>query len=311
MRRMDELWHRRDLIAPQRLLELSARSDRRGTVRAAMHVASLGVTSICVYLAPNVTWLFVAMFCQGLLIVSLFAPFHECVHGTAFRTRMPNVVIAAICGAVLLLPATFYRHVHFRHHRYTQNLDEDPELLLPKPRTLTQYALYIAGVPYLLLLTAVLLMNATGIAWRETSAISKEAWPGVVREARIHLAVYAAIAALSVYTGSVAVLTYWLGPLAMAQWTLNVFLLAEHTGCAHSADFLENTRTTLTTAPVRFFMWNMPYHAEHHLFPSVPFHALPTLHTELDGRFRHVERGYLTVHRALFTACRPRRRPEA
>lgn len=39
-----------------------------------------------------------------------------------------------------------------------------------------------------------------------------------------------------------------------------------------------NTRTTLTTRVVRFLAWNMPYHAEHHAMPSVPFHKLPVLH---------------------------------
>ena len=28
----------------------------------------------------------------------------------------------------------------------------------------------------------------------------------------------------------------------------------------------------------RFIYWNMNYHVEHHMFPLVPFHALPRLH---------------------------------
>ena len=28
---------------------------------------------------------------------------------------------------------------------------------------------------------------------------------------------------------------------------------------------------------MRWFAWNMPYHVEHHAYPSVPFHALPKL----------------------------------
>lgn len=28
----------------------------------------------------------------------------------------------------------------------------------------------------------------------------------------------------------------------------------------------------------RFLYWNMNYHVEHHMFPMVPFHALPQLH---------------------------------
>jgi fatty acid desaturase len=54
-----------------------------------------------------------------------------------------------------------------------------------------------------------------------------------------------------------------------------LYLMAEHTGCALSSDMLANSRTTLTNAAVRFIVWNMPFHAEHHAFPSPPFHALP------------------------------------
>ena len=28
----------------------------------------------------------------------------------------------------------------------------------------------------------------------------------------------------------------------------------------------------------RFIYWNMNYHVEHHMFPMVPYHALPQLH---------------------------------
>jgi fatty acid desaturase len=28
----------------------------------------------------------------------------------------------------------------------------------------------------------------------------------------------------------------------------------------------------------RFIYWNMNYHIEHHMFPMVPYHALPRLH---------------------------------
>jgi len=47
-------------------------------------------------------------------------------------------------------------------------------------------------------------------------------------------------------------------------------------------------------------MWNMPYHTEHHLFPSIPFHQLPALHEKIRARLAHVAPGYLTTNRAIF-----------
>jgi len=62
---------------------------------------------------------------------------------------------------------------------------------------------------------------------------------------------------------------------------------------------LANTRTTLTNAIVRFFAWNMPFHAEHHAYPSVPFHALPAVHRELRRDLKVVAPGYLAVQREI------------
>jgi len=74
-------------------------------------------------------------------------------------------------------------------------------------------------------------------------------------------------------------------------------LMAEHGGCATTDDGLENTRTTLTLAPLRWLMWNMPFHCEHHLYPSLPFHALGAAHQEIAPHLAHVARGYGSVHR--------------
>jgi fatty acid desaturase len=38
-----------------------------------------------------------------------------------------------------------------------------------------------------------------------------------------------------------------------------------------------NCRTVEMNPVFRFLYWNMNYHAEHHMFPMVPYHALPRL----------------------------------
>ena len=92
-----------------------------------------------------------------------------------------------------------------------------------------------------------------------------------MREARIMLAVYAGVAVLSVAFRSDAALIYWVLPALLGQPFLRAYLLAEQPACRSWRDFWENTRTTLTGLPVRFLAWNMPFHAEHHANPAVPF----------------------------------------
>ena len=95
---------------------------------------------------------------------------------------------------------------------------------------------------------------------------------------------------------------FWVLPAVLGQPWLRLYLMAEHTGCPLIPDMLANSRTTLTNPVVRFFAWNMPYHAEHHSFPAVPFHALPALHADLAPALKTTARGYVAAQREIFRA---------
>jgi fatty acid desaturase len=43
-------------------------------------------------------------------------------------------------------------------------------------------------------------------------------------------------------------------------------------------------------------MWNMSYHAEHHLYPSIPFHRLPDAHRAIRDRLGVLQDGYARWH---------------
>jgi fatty acid desaturase len=40
-------------------------------------------------------------------------------------------------------------------------------------------------------------------------------------------------------------------------------------------------------------MWNMPFHAEHHMYPSIPFHRLPAAHAAIRSRLGSLQPGYV------------------
>src|SRR5260370_21865495 len=97
-----------------------------------------------------------------------------------------------------------------------------------------------------------------------------------------------------------AAVYFWCRQAIRAQPLLRAVLITEHTRCSTDGNGFSNTRTTLASAPIRLLMWNMPYHAEHHLFPAIPFHQLPALHEKMRARLAHVAPGYLTTNRAIF-----------
>jgi len=48
---------------------------------------------------------------------------------------------------------------------------------------------------------------------------------------------------------------------------------------------------------VRKLAWNMPYHAEHHAYPGVPFHRLPEFHALIESHLKETEAGYVRFHK--------------
>ena len=97
---------------------------------------------------------------------------------------------------------------------------------------------------------------------------------------------------------------FWLIPQLIGQPFLRGYLLAEHTGCTLDRNGLTNTRTTLTNRIVRLLMWDMPFHAEHHLYPSIPFHRLAAAHALLRDRLRFVQPGYARFNAGFVRSLR-------
>jgi len=271
---------------------LTGLTNRHGAVRFAVHfglVLALGAAIVAgVPLWP------LLLPVQGILIIFLFTAMHEAIHGTAFRSPWLARLVATISGFLVFIPPVWFRYFHFAHHRHTHDPDNDPELMSPKPETLRQYLFYLSGIPLWRSMVKAIASNALGIA--DEPYVPEKGKPKVRLEARLTVAAYAALAIVSVILSSTALLWAWIVPTLLGQPFLRAYLLAEHARCPHVANMLENTRTTFTTALVRLITWNMPYHAEHHAYPTVPFHKLPRFHAIVRDHLRTTERGYVRFH---------------
>lgn len=294
---MSEIDHRQVIasLSPADRRLLTEKADAPGILRLAFH---LGAISLCAALiVADVAFWPLLLVPQGILIVFLFTLEHESVHETAFRSSWLNRAAAALAGFLILLPPAWFRYFHFAHHRFTHDPENDPELMTPKPETWPQYAVYLSGWLYWRTMIQVLGTNALGR--NADSFVPPKGRPRVAREARLFLALYAALALGSIGLGTTALLWAWIVPALLGQPFLRAYLLAEHTRCPHVANMLENTRTTFTTWLVRLVAWNMPYHAEHHAYPAVPFHKLPRFHEIVAAHLKTTERGYVRFHRKL------------
>lgn len=272
---------------------LSERRDGPGLRRIAGHLGLLGASGAAVLAAPGTWWLLPALL-HGIVMVFLFAPLHETVHRTAFRTGWMNRAVGDLAGFLLILPPRWFAAFHFAHHRFTQDPDRDPELASPKPTTLWRYAWIVSGFEYWQRTIRGLLRRAAGRA--PDAFLDDRLRARAVAEARVYLALYAAVFAGSAALGSDLVVKLWVVPALLGQPFLRLYLLSEHWGCPSVKDYWANTRSVVSLAPVRWLAWNMPNHAEHHANPAIPFHALPAFAAIMKGARVHEAAGYAGFH---------------
>ena len=288
-------------LSAEELERLTATSDAAGLSHLVVHCGLiLLVGTLIVLRVPGWQALMVV---QGVLIVFLFTPLHETCHATPFRSGWLNRAVGHVCGFLILLPATWFRYFHFAHHRHTQDPDNDPELATPKPESWRDYVVYVSGLPIHASHVKTLVRNARGRC--DDAFVPGQRQATIAREARVMLLLYAAVGAVGLTLGLVDILTVWIVPLLLGQPFLRLYLLAEHGRCPLVANMFENTRTTFTNRLIRRLAWNMPYHAEHHACPTVPFHRLADLHRLTAAHLKETERGYARFHRK-YVATFPR-----
>jgi len=281
------------------LKRLYARSNKVGAQQTLAHLGLLAGGGGLVLLARGTWWLLPALLLQAIFVNALFGAMHESVHYGSFRTRRLADLLAFFSGAAILNNAGFYRHYHMAHHRYTQDPARDPELITSgTPRTWGNYLLRISALPFFLLRFRDIVLFPFGFRG-DVNYIHEKAWPEVRRWGRWLLAFYAALLAGSIVLETDALLWVWLLPLVIGAPLLRLYLVCEHTLCPNSDDGFANTRTTLSNPIVRFLMWNLPYHAEHHLFPNIAFYRLPEAHRYLRPHLKFVAKGYVQVNREI------------
>src|SRR4029078_2719546 len=72
------------------------------------------------------------------------------------------------------------------------------------------------------------------------------------------------------------------GPSIYGAGLMVFFGLTQHPRLSETTlDHRYSTRTVYMNPVLRFLYLNMNYHVEHHLFPSVPYPALPRLQQEV------------------------------
>tara|TARA_E500000178_G_scaffold215204_1_gene212512 strand:+ start:102 stop:1079 length:978 start_codon:yes stop_codon:yes gene_type:complete len=249
-----------------------------------------------------VTLIFLGYFCYVFWLTWVFLPiyliyctwwggadaiWHECGHRTAFKSRKLNDFFYHIGSFMNSFEAVRFKWSHSIHHNYTGSIDPhdfevDGSIFWKPKKLLNFFIIFIPGIGLLNLNKSIqkeILQHALGIKTK----VMKECIPDHKKQScifisRIYVLLWISITIFSMIINSVLPIFLFLIPKFFA--TLNIIWgLTQHIGLQDKVkDHRLSTRSIRLNPILSFIYWNMEYHIEHHMFPSVPSYNLPKLH---------------------------------
>lgn len=309
-----------DIFSKDEIARLSARSDAMGWRALLFTWGVIGLTFVALARWPHpLTWL-VALIILGGRQLSLAIMMHDAAHGTLFKTRWLNEVLADYaCGSAVGVDIRRYRQHHLVHHGKTgTEADTDRSLSAPFPASRASLARKflrdLSGISGLKREYGLLLMHLGVLRWTVASDVvvlpqQGRTWRHYLADGvrnmwkpvALHLILFGALWA----AGHPALYLAWLGAyLTTYSLFMRIRSMAEHACTEQTTDMLRNTRTTragplarATVAPLR-----VNHHIEHHLMPAVPYFRLPEMHRMLRQRgLLAPPPGYLQVLKIVCT----------
>ncbi len=223
---------------------------------------------------------------------------HEALHYLLLKNRFLNDIIANFFLAYPIGFTIHYRKIHFAHHTELGE-DDDPDLVNYKsyPNTaaffFAMFAQNITGFSAIRQFFVMLgLAKATDPHLLAAKIPRPSRWH-IVGLVFVQLTIFLLLALFSRWWFYPLL---WLAPLVtVAKTCSNVRNAVEHTAIVPDphAPFARY-RTILSPPFERFFLspLNFHFHAEHHLYPAIPYHRLPSVHQILRAQpsyQRHIQ----------------------
>ena len=289
-------------LEKKRLKSIAKRTDRFGLIYVFQWILMLGLTGFFIWLSLGTYWVWLAMFIYGVVLtVPAYSLSHETAHGTAFRTSWLNETVFWFSSILYLEEPLHRRYTHTNHHTHTWHVNIDSQMPFDTPMSLGGWIAEISGWALLRFHVMVFWQLASkqySDTIREVAPDSE--LPKMTRNARIMLAIYALVV-LAPFVGVWWPIWYFLIPRFLGAPVMLLFTLIQHVELQeNSPSILESTRSFRTSWLGRFLYMNMNNHVEHHLYPQVPFYALPKLAEEVKEQVPSPDPGFFRINWEVF-----------
>ena len=280
---------------------IAGRSDRPGLLFLGQWGLALLATGCLVYLSMDTLWLWPAMLVHGVVLtVPAYALGHETVHGTAFRSRWINTAMAWLTGLIYMEEPLHRLYTHTNHHTCTWHAGKDSQMPFDTPLAFGGWLMEVSGLALLHFHLMTLLRLAAGRYSPVMRMVVPESeFAKLTRNAWVFVAVYTGIG-VDVASGAHEWLYFLVLPRLLGGPAMLLLGLMQHVEMAeNSPSILESTRSFRTNRILAFLYMNMNHHIEHHLYPQVPFHALPALHEALEDQLPEPDPGFIRTSREV------------
>lgn len=262
---------------------LLKRNNHKAVINFTVWFLLLFGTGYVAYLSIGHWYMIPAFMFYGVIYSSDNSRHHECSHGTVFKTKWPNEFFFWLCGSMEFRDNIDFRWSHTRHHSFTSVTPIDPEELSTRPPNigllLIDFVFLNSGIRNILTLISHSLGRPTKKA---ATYVPEEDFKAMYWWARAALAPHLVAIGLSIYLGSWLPVVFFSLPKFygyFVQWT---FIILQHVGLDHNVwDQRAVCRSFKLNPFLSFIYMNMENHIEHHMYPMVPYHALPELHEKI------------------------------
>src|ERR1700744_3388492 len=150
-------------IPRERLKALMKRSDGPAIRDTIIWFAAFVVTGGAGYLLWGTWWAVPAFLAYGVLYGSSSdSRWHECGHGTAFKTRWMNDAVYNLACFMIMREPTVWRWSHTRHHTDTIIVGRDPEISVKRPPDIIALLLNLFAIKTSIIALRKLALHAAG-----------------------------------------------------------------------------------------------------------------------------------------------------
>jgi fatty acid desaturase len=255
-------------------------------------------------------WCIPAFFLYGTVFSSANARWHESMHGTPFKTKGLNAAAFFLGAAREYKDVVSARWSHLTHHAFTIHTEKDLEILAPRPVRLGILLLDYFYLHYAVLSLGVLIQHSFGVpSTGARRVVPKDRYARMFWASRAVLLLHLAAIVLAIVLRSWLPILLFTTPRLYGGVVVWLFVVTQHSGLAQDVwDHRLSTRSLHVNPVLSFLYMNMENHLEHHLYPNVPFHALPRLHALLTPWLPRTYRGLWDAYREMWPALLRQRR---